>query len=178
MSKVVGVSLIFLLMSFMASALEVFSPPVEQEFTYIQHYKYQQQKYKDVVINQFDESERDVNEGPDRQLVQFFSALMKDDYQWWLNSWNQATQKDFSDKAVLKKGRRSYNYWRATANKKSIIRLKDFVVTGQIALIGVLINNEYHLFPFELENGRWRLNQAFMGERMYQKLKEKLESEL
>ncbi|WP_017444944.1 hypothetical protein [Gayadomonas joobiniege] len=154
---------------------DIFAAPEMQDFVHVQHFKYSRQQYEDVVISDFYEHARDANEGPDRQLVQFFSALIKDDYQWWLNNWNAETQQDFAQKVALKKGRRSYNYWRATVNKKAVIELKDFVLMGPFALIGSRINSEYHLFPFELEDGRWRLNQAYMSSQVYQQLKTELQ---
>ncbi|EWH10084.1 hypothetical protein DS2_09837 [Catenovulum agarivorans DS-2] len=149
----------------------------ERTFTLVEHHKYQRMQYQDVVLSQFDTKMRDVNEGADRQLVQFLSALRKDDFDWWLTSWNQATLQDWQSKAALKKARRVYNFWRATFTKQSVAQLKDFILMGQYVLIGVQIDSEYHLLPFELENGRWRIDQAYMNAVFFQKLKERLTKE-
>ncbi|WP_016957427.1 hypothetical protein [Catenovulum agarivorans] len=149
----------------------------ERTFTLVEHYKYQRMQYKDVVLTQFDIQMRDVNEGADRQLVQFLSALRKDNFDWWLTSWNQATLQDWQAKVELKKARRVYNFWRATFTKQSVAQLKDFILMGQYVLIGVQIDSEYHLLPFELENGRWRIDQAYMNAVFFQKLKERLSKE-
>ncbi|WP_185976717.1 hypothetical protein [Catenovulum sediminis] len=154
-----------------------FADEGERSFTLVEHYKYQRMQYQDVVIKQFENQPRDVNEGPDRQLVQFLSALRKDNFNWWLNNWNQQTRDDWQAKSELKKARRVYNYWRATFTKQSVVQFKDFVLIGQYVLIGMQIDKEYHLLPFELENNRWRIDQDYMNAVFFQKLKEKLSTQ-
>lgn len=169
---------LLLTMPMLAGAVATrFQDEGERTFTLVEHYKYQRMQYTDVVLTQFDTQMRDVNEGADRQLVQFLSALRKDNFDWWLTSWNQATLQDWQAKVELKKARRVYNFWRATFTKQSVAQLKDFILMGQYVLIGVQIDSEYHLLPFELENGRWRIDQAYMNAVFFQKLKERLSTE-
>ncbi|KMT65207.1 hypothetical protein [Catenovulum maritimum] len=172
---------ITLLVSFplvVSAATSRFEEQGERSFTLVEHYKYHRMQYKDALIKQFYEQRRDANEGADRQLIQFISALRKDNFDWWLSNWNQNTQVDWQQKTELKKARRVYNYWRATVTKQSSVRLKDYILIGQYVLVGVQIDNEYHLLPFELENGYWRIDQAYMNAVFFQKLKQRLDAEL
>lgn len=149
----------------------------QQQFTLKQKFNYHQQKYQDVLITTFETQARDINDGADRQVIRFLSAIVKDDYNWWQNNWSQATKDDWQAKSVLNKGQRTFNFWKARVNAKSKIELMDFIVIGPTVLVGFNVINdtsEYFLLPLILENNRWRVDQTFMESDLYRQLKQQV----
>ncbi|WAJ70159.1 hypothetical protein [Catenovulum adriaticum] len=147
----------------------------EQAFTLVQKYKLHQQKYQDVVIENFVPAARDVNNGADQQVVRFLSAIVKDDFAWWKSTWTQETLNDWDQKLVLNKDKRLFNYWKARVNHQTKVQLVDFIVFKQTVLVGFNLLNqqrEYHLLALVLEDSRWRLDQNFMQSDLYRQIKQ------
>jgi hypothetical protein len=149
----------------------------EKSFTFIQQFVFHHQKYEQAILTDFLTAPQDVNDGPDRQLVRFLSAIKADDFEWWLSNWSLETQQDWMAKISINKAQRNFNYWKARFNKKTEAQLLDFVVLGPRVLIGMqLINStsEYYLIAFALENNRWRIDQPFMDSLLYKKIKQQV----
>jgi hypothetical protein len=145
----------------------------QQTFTFEQEFKYFHQKYNNVVIEHYYDEQVDASDGPDQELIRFLSSILFDNFDWWQNTWNQATRDDWAAKASLNKAERSYNYWKARFNKDSKAELLDFIVMRDHVCIGLKIVNEsanYYLMPFVQEHGLWRLDEVFMSTELFQKL--------
>lgn len=151
----------------------------EKNFTLVQKFVLHQQKYEDVLIDQFVTEARDINNGVDRQVIRFLSAIVNDDMGWWKSTWSAATLDDWREKVALNKDRRLYNYWKARVNRQTKIQLVDFVVFKTTVLIGFNLTNqqnkEYHLLAMALEDNRWRVDQAFMETGLYSHIKQRIE---
>jgi|GEM_PF-1419219 len=146
----------------------------EKTFTYIQKFVFHHQKYQEVILTDFLTEPLDINNGPDRQLVRFLSAILADDFEWWLSHWSAETQQDWMAKISINKAQRTFNNWKARFNKKTVAKLIDFVVLGPRVLIGVELKNsttDYYLITFVFENNRWRIDQPFMDSLLYTKVK-------
>ncbi|PKF57613.1 hypothetical protein CW748_06930 [Alteromonadales bacterium alter-6D02] len=146
----------------------------EKTFTYTQEFIFHHQKYQNVILSDFITESIDINNGPDTQLVHFLSAILADDFEWWLSLWSIETQQDWTQKLAINKAQRTFHYWKGRFNKNTVAQLQDFIVLGQRVLIGVELKNsasEYYLLPFTLENNRWRIDQPFMDSLLYKKLK-------
>ena len=154
-----------------------YSDEGDKEFTFIQQFSFHHQKYQEIFLTDFLTERRDNNNGPDRQLVRFLSAILADDFEWWLSYWSAETQQNWIEKISINKAQRTFNYWKARFNKKTVAKLIDFVVLGQRVLIGVELKNsttEYHLIAFSLENSRWRIDQPFMDSVLYKTVKQQI----
>lgn len=148
-------------------------------FTFVQEFKYKHVKYNDVTLTQYVDGPLDVNNGPDRQLVRFLSAIRADDFAWWQSHWSAATKADWENKVELNKAQRMFNYWKRYVHKKSSTELLDFVAMSDRVMIGFNIKDKetnYFLVPFVLENSRWRIDEPFMRSDLYRKLREQLVS--
>ncbi len=149
----------------------------EKSFTFIQQFIFHHQKYEEVMLTDFLTEPYDGNNGPDRQLVDFLSSILADDFEWWLSNWSVETKKDWTAKISINKAQRSFNYWKARFNNKTEAQLVDFVVLGPRVLIGVELKNssmEYYLIAFSLENSRWRIDQPFMDSVLYKTIKQQI----
>lgn len=149
----------------------------EKSFSFIQQFVFHHQKYDQVVLTEYLSEPYDGNNGPDRQLVNFLSSILEDDFEWWLSNWSLGTQKDWTAKMSINKAQRSFNYWKARFNKKTETQLVDFVVLGPRVLVGIELKNsatEYYLIAFSLENSRWRIDQPFMDSLLYKKVKQQV----
>ena len=174
---------IFILVGFSSAAFARSNITYQDEgakaFTLKQKFKVYQQKYQDVFIEQFEPAARDINDGADRQVVRFLSAVVKDDINWWKSTWTIQSQQDWQDKVMLNKTSRLFNFWKARVNSKTKVQLVDFIVAQQTVLVGFrLINQdtEYHLLALVLENSRWRVDQGFMETELYQQIKKSVQS--
>lgn len=164
-------------MSISQSYARKYNDEGEKSFTLVQEFVFHHQKYEQVILTEFLNEPHDINNGPDRQLVRFLSAILADDFEWWLSHWNVETQQDWMAKISINKAQRTFNYWKARFNKKTVAQLIDFVVLGQRVLIGIELKNsktDYYLIAFALENNRWRIDQPFMDSLLYKKTKKQL----
>jgi hypothetical protein len=157
--------------------LSRFKDEGKKTFTFVQEFKYKHIKYKDTILTNYLDAPLDVNNGPDRQLVRFLSALRADDFAWWQSHWSVATRDDWENKVELNKARRMFNYWKRYVHPESTTELIDFVTMNSRVMIGFNVKDKetnYFLVPFVLENSRWRVDEPFMRSDLYRKLRAEL----
>mgnify|MGYP000719462086 CR=1 FL=1 len=177
-----GLALLLLASVFSVSGKTVipYQDEGNKEFTLVQKFKVYQQKYQDVLVTEFVPAARDVNNGADRQVIRFLSAVVKDDLNWWKSTWTAESLNDWQQKVALNKDKRLFNYWKARVNTKTQVQLTDFIVVRQSVLVGFYLINqdkrEYHLLALALEQSRWRVDQTFMQSDLYREIKQKVHS--
>lgn len=174
---IIAVLVVLVCASIPQSVARKYKDEGDKSFNFIQQFSFHHQKYQQIILTDFLTEPVDSNSGPDRSLVRFLSAILADDFEWWLSHWNEETQQDWTNKMSINKAQRTFNYWKARFNKKTVAQLRDFVVLGPRVLIGVELKNstsEYYLIAFALENSRWRIDQPFMESLLYKKVKQQV----
>lgn len=121
------------------------------------------------------------NEGPDREVISFFSAISMDDPKWWISEWDEQTRNAWGSKNPTHTQLQDmYRYYQRELRHRKL-ELTDWVVlqhsvwifldlTGGDPASGVL----HEVLPLVLEGGRWRVSYPDMNSQFYAALKQKI----
>lgn len=173
---------VVLLMPLFVSAKEYKFDSVETKtFNVITKILYKEKKYTNASNIKLREEPVMFNEGPDKELVSLISSLKANDYNWWLNLWDNESRLSFS-KANKEKENFSKELFNASVKAlDKNVSLSRWIVLRNYVLIGYEVNkqvnagkqrNKEYLVSFVLQDGKWRISYNFMNSKIFKAIYE------
>jgi hypothetical protein len=141
------------------------TPPEDKKFTFEKIFNYRVMKYSPPVVIQRMTRDTASNATPEQALAAQVSAMLAGDYDWWLSSWDAASQKFHRERDLQMK--RAPADWRILWDRVlrgQQVRLVERAVTGPLGPY-VMLLYELHdadgkvtlksTFVSREEAGRW-----------------------
>ena len=143
------------------------------EQTYVRHEKYH--FLHRVYINQKPVELLDqkimFNEGPDKEVISFFSAITHNDQSWWISEWDEPTRTEWdSQDDIGTQLHKMYRYYQRELRHRKLT-FTDWVVLQDKVWIFVDLTDDaasgalHVVLPMVLEGGRWRVSYPEMNSR-------------
>ena len=157
-----------------AAELPRSTPAQKKEFTLTSHYRYLERAYAPAVILTRVQEEPTVPPNfAEQELISQFSALDALDFDWWLKTWDDASQEKIRDRMAADKTTEKdwKNLWQPKAGKMRV-SLTRWLLTGEYVILVYRITPIEQITPvpakqvsqttvsetataFHLWNGRW-----------------------
>lgn len=127
------------------------TPPQKKEFTLISHYHYRERAYTpEVVLTRVQEDPAVPPNFAEQELISQFSAIDALDFDWWLKTWDDASQEKIHDRmlATNTTDKDWKTQWSAKAGKMRVT-LTRWLLTGEYVILVYRITPQEQLAVIE-----------------------------